>query len=105
MTPTTAIAALDRQLAAHGQTISLKRGSATARTGKGFVRGYEVEKVVGLVTLADRKVVCSPTAFGADLPRANDSFASLGKTGAVQEVEPIYMADTLVRIEMRVRLT
>lgn len=105
MTPTSAIASLDRQLAAHGQTVSLKRGAGAVRTGAGLVRGYDVEKVVGLITLADRRVICSPTDFGADLPRAQDAFLTQGKTGVVQEVEPIYMADTLVRIEMRVRLT
>lgn len=105
MTPAEAIADLDAELAEAGQTISLKRGSGTVRTGAGFVRGYDVEKVVGVITLADRKVIISPTDFGADLPRAQDLFLSQGKTGVVQEVEPIYMADTLVRIEMRVRLT
>lgn len=96
---------LDRQLAAHGQTIQLRRGAAgTVREGPGFVRGYDVEKVVGLVTLADRKVIISPTDFGNDLPRASDDFATQGKLGKVQEVEPIYLADTLVRVEMRVRL-
>lgn len=105
MTPTTAIASLDRQLAQHGQTISLKRGAGAVRTGAGFVRGYDVEKIVGLITLADRRVVVSPTDFGADLPRAQDDVLIASRPGKVQEVEPIHMADTLVRIEMRVRLT
>lgn len=105
MTPAAEVSKLDRQLSQHGQTVALKRGSGTARTGKVFVRGYDIQYVVGLITLADRKVICSPTDFGADLPRAQDAYLSLGKSGVVQEVEPIYMADTLVRIEMRVRMT
>lgn len=105
MTPAEAIADLDAELAEAGQTISLKRGSGAVRTGTGFVRGYDVEKVVGLITLADRKVICSPTDFGADLPRAQDDVLIASRPGKVQEVEPIHMADTLVRIEMRVRLT
>ena len=104
-TPAGAIARLDAAIARRGQTIQLRRGAAgPVREGPGFVRGYDVEKVVGLITLADRKVIISPTDFGSDLPRASDDFASIGKLGKVQEVEPIYLAGTLVRIEMRVRL-
>jgi len=105
MTPSDAIAMLDRQLAQHGQTITLQRGSGVVRSGRGFVRSYKLEKVVGLITLADRTVISSPSDFGGDLPRAGDDFATAGKLGKVQEVEPIYLNDVLVRLEMRVRLT
>ncbi len=104
MTPVKAVALLDSQLVRHGQAVHLRRGSGAVREGLGFVRGYDVEKVVGLVTLADRKVIISPTDFGTDLPRAGDDFAANAKLGKVQEVNPIHLDDVLVRIEMRVRL-
>ncbi len=105
MKPSHAIAMLDRQLTRHGQNVSVRRGVGAVRSGPGFVRGYEVEKIAGLITLADRKVILSPTDFGSDLPRAGDDFSTAGKLGKVQDVEPIHLADVLVRIEMRVRMT
>lgn len=96
---------LDDGMADSGQSIALRRGSGQPHSCRGVVRGYEVEKVVGLITLADRRVIVSPTGLGAfGLPKANDDFSTQGKLGKVQEVEPIYVDDTLVRVEMRVRL-
>lgn len=102
-TPAGMIARLDAAIARRGQTIALRRGTGTAHTCRAKVTGYEIEKVVGLVTLADRKVIVSPTGLGAyDIPKANDDFTTQGKLGKVQEVEPIYVDDVLVRVEMRV---
>lgn len=100
------IAKLDRDLARKGQSVALRRGATgTVYEMRGFVRGYEIEKVVGLVTLADRKVIVSPTGLGAfGLPQDGDDFATNGKLGKVQEVEPFHYDDVLVRVEMRVRM-
>lgn len=105
MTPAAAITMLDRQLEMHGQTVALRRGTGSVHSCPAFVRGYDIEKVVGLVTLADRKVIASPTGLGAfGIPRLNDDFSTQGKLGKVQEAEPIYVQDVLVRIELRVRM-
>lgn len=106
MTPNEAIAMLDRQIAAHGQTITLKRGSAAEHGCKAFVRGYKPEAIAGLITLADRQVVVSPTGLGTfGVPAGGDRFATNGRQGTVQaDVNPIYIDDVLVRVEMRVRL-
>ena len=106
MTPQEAIAGLDRALSDCGQTVTLRRGvgGATA-TMRGFVRGYDIEKIVGLITLADRRVIISPTGLGAlGLPRGGDDFSTNGRLGKIQDdVNPIYVNDVLVRVEMRVR--
>jgi hypothetical protein len=106
MTPSHAIAMLDRQIAAHGQTIALKRGGAAEHSCKAFVRGYKPEAIAGLITLADRQVIVSPTGLGAfGVPADGDRFATNGRQGTVQpDVNPIYIDDVLVRVEMRVRL-
>lgn len=102
--PAGMIARLDAAIARRGQTISLRRGM-TIRTCKAVVRGYEIEKIVGLITLADRKVIVSPTGladFG--LPHGGDDFATNGRPGKIQDdIDPIYVDDVLVRVEMRVR--
>lgn len=105
MKPSQALAMLDRQLDLHGETIALRRGATgPVYEMQAFIRGYEIEKVVGLVTLADRKVIVSPTGLGAfGIPRLNDDFSGGGKLAKVQEAEPIYMGGVLVRVEMRVR--
>lgn len=107
MTPSKAIAMLDRQIAAHGQTIALRRGSAAQHNARAVVRGFKPEQFVGLVTQADRHVIISPTALGAfGIPMENDEVAIAGRIGRVQaDVEPIHIDDVLVRVNMRVRLT
>jgi hypothetical protein len=103
--PFQALLMLDQQLARHGHKIALRRGATgPVYEMRAFVRGYEIEKVVGLVTLADRKVIVSPTGLGAfGMPRANDDFAMDGLLAKVQEAQPIHLHDVLVRVEMRVR--
>jgi len=105
-TPAGAISRLDAAIARRGQTISLRRGGGALHTCKAVVRGYEPDQVVGLITLADRKVIVSPTGLGAfGLPQDGDDFAANGRLGKVQsDVNPIYLNDVLVRVEMRVRL-
>jgi hypothetical protein len=103
MTPAMAIAMLDRQIAKHGQTIDFKRG-ATTQAATGFVRGYETEQLVGMLTQKDRKVVVSPSSLGAFQPRENDDFNTGGKIGKVTAAEAIQIGTTIVRWNLRVTL-
>lgn len=115
MTPATAIAMLDRQLAAHGQAVKL-RPAATA-TGEvscaAFVRGYKPEELIGGITQQHSLVVMSPTDAGSfasgaaspldvRIPRKGNFVVVNGKPRAVQAGVGIYMGTTLVRIEATV---
>ena len=106
-TPAMEIAKLDRDLARKGQNVALRRGATGAvYTMRGFVRGYKIEKVVGLVTLADRKVILSPSGLSVfGVPKNGDDCSIAGSLGKVQEAEPIHYEDVLIRVEMRVRMT
>lgn len=106
MTPTEAISILDRQLAKHGQAIAFRRGGSE-QSSVGFVRGYKPEQLVGLVTQQDREVIVSPSSLGTFEPRENDDFAITAgsRLGKVMSAEPIHIGSTLVRWNIRVRLT
>ena len=106
MTPAQAIAMLDRQLSAHGQAIAFGRGPAE-QSAVGFVRGYKAEQLVGLITQQDREVIVSPSSLGSFQPRENDDFAVTAgpKVGKVMAAEAIHVGTTLVRWNLRVRLT
>lgn len=106
MTPDQAIAMLDRQLSAHGQAVVFKRG-AVEQTAVGFVRGFKAEQLVGLITQQDREVIVSPSSLGSYQPRENDDFVITAgvKLGKVMAAEPVHIGATLVRWNIRVRLT
>lgn len=106
MTPQDAIASLDRQMAEHGQAIAFKR-AASEQAAVGFVRGYKAEQLVGMITQQDREVIVSPSSLGSFQPRENDDFIIVGgaKLGKVMAAEPIGIGATLVRWNLRVRLT
>ncbi|MCF1744732.1 hypothetical protein [Paradevosia shaoguanensis] len=105
MTPEYAIAVLDRQIAAHGQPLALRRGTGAQHNARGFIRGYKPDELIGLVSQADRNVTISPSSLGAyGLPKAQDDFSSNGQRGKVEDVEPIHIGETLVRVNLRVRL-
>lgn len=107
MTPSAAIAALDRQLARHGQTVILRRGNTTLgeATIKAFVRGVKAEEVAGEVTQTDRMVVLSPSGLGAfGEPAAGTMVVINGKPSTiVGKPELIKLNDVLVRINMVVK--
>lgn len=104
MTPTDAIAALDRQISAHGQSVAFKRG-ATGQTARGFVRGLKPEQLVGLLTQASRMVTVSPTTLASYVPKKDDVFGTNGAQGTVVAVEPIYIGSTIVRWNIVVTMT
>lgn len=107
MTPATAIAMLDRQIAAHGEDVILRKtNSATGQvTVRAKVRDYEPQEFVGLVKQGDNEVIVSPTgleSFG--LPVVNGYVVIAGAAKRVEgPPNVIRVAGTVVRIEMQVR--
>lgn len=105
MTPAAAIAMLDRQVDAHGQTVTFHRG-ATTLAMRGFVREFKPEQLVGLITEQDRLVVLSPSVLSTyGTPKELDDVSIASKLGKVQSVGTTHIDDTLVRLEVRVRLS
>lgn len=113
MTPKRAVAALDRQIAAHGQTVTIRRvvpnGPAIEATIRAFVRGYRPEEITDGITLGHSQVVLSPTdlkdtPFWGDqnLPRATDAVVISGRKRNVSAPNPVKMNDVLVRINLAV---
>lgn len=115
MTPATAIAQLDRQLAAHGQAVKLRPGSTA--TGEvvctAFVRGFKPTELIGGLTQQHSLVVLSPTDAGSfasgnaspldtRVPKAGNFIVVAGKPRKVTAGVGIYMGTTLVRIEATV---
>lgn len=111
MTPAAAIAALDRQIAVHGQHVTLQRivanGPPVAIPIRAFVRGYAIEELVGGIVQGDRQVILSPTGltgpFAVDAPRRNDSVWIEGREHNIEAPDPVRVASRLVRINLQVR--
>jgi hypothetical protein len=110
VTPADAIAMLDRQLAAHGEDVELRRGSAAAPTKTGtiraFVRGYKPEELINGLTQKDRNVILSPTGLGAIAwpgdPVEGDFATVNGRLCHVGAVGVIKLDGTPVRYELQV---
>lgn len=107
MTPTNAIAMLDRQLAKHGSTVKLFRGEIEVSI-KGFPRGYKPDEIGSGISQGDSQVVISPThlqgsAFQAVLPRKLDQVEYGGRRRNVENVDAVLLDDVVVRINMQVR--
>lgn len=105
MSPSDAIAMLDRQIAAHGQRVVFRRGQGTPVATTGFVRGYQAEQLIGLITQADRNVTVSPTGLGTFVPAPQDQVSLDGAVGVVQYAEPVRMGTVNVRYNVRVRMS
>ncbi|KRE02593.1 hypothetical protein ASE61_15055 [Bosea sp. Root670] len=115
MTPAQAIAALDRQLAQHGETVTLQRlaGAAVAQevTVPAFVRGFAPQELVNGITQQDSKLILSPTDLsgwssgGVDspVPVKNNRIVIAGRVRAVEAAAGIRLGGVLVRIECTVR--
>lgn len=107
MTPADAIAMLDRQLAAHGEDISLRHmtggAAASTETVRAFVRGYKPDEVVGAIQQGDGKITLSPNGL-AQPPKFNDKAVVGGvKVRNIQAVEEIRLAGVVVRYNLQVR--
>lgn len=120
------IASLDAHLRARGTDVTLRRvtGSAPSTTNhdvnvRAAVRSYTAEELVGDVKQTDSHVIISPTQILAagwpgtgevasatvadpSLPRRLDKLVIAGRVRAIEAVDPIYVNNELVRVEMRV---
>ncbi|KNY18227.1 hypothetical protein AKG11_03580 [Shinella sp. SUS2] len=104
MRPDRAIAMLDRQLASHGSKVVFARQGAPQHEARAFVRGYTSEELVGLIEQADRKLVVSPTSLAGFMPKKKDRVTASGKSGTVEDVDPVEIDGVVVRFNIRVRL-
>lgn len=113
MTPDTAIAMLDRQLAAHGQTVTVRRYTDPKDPERpkveladipAFVRAVSADVVAGDIKATGSKVTLSPTDISSFWPlTASDKIVIDGRERAVlAPVKPVMMADTLVRCDLMV---
>lgn len=112
MTPEQAIAALDRQIEAHGQSVVFRR--YTASTGnprpktdhdcRAFVRPVKAEELVGSIINTFSAAVLSPTGFPAELLpiRKGDKLVIDGTERNIELPKPIKMNDVLVRYDLMV---
>lgn len=113
MTPAAAIASLDRQLAAHGQDVVLRRytgvGSARASTDatvRAIVRDYRPDELVGGITQGDTQVVLSPTdvlAGGGPMPQKGDQIVVDGKPRTIAAAPPVRVGNTVARFNVQVK--
>lgn len=107
MTPAQAIAALDRQLAAHGQTVILRKGNTMAgqATVRAFVRGVTADDIVGNITQTDKKVTVSPTGLEAYGTPGSNTIAVIdgAPSNIIGKPEVIKINDIVVRINMMVK--
>lgn len=105
MTPAGAIALLDRQIAAHGEAITITRG-ATTQAARAFVRRAVVDPIVAGADAAQATtmLVLSPTGLSAITAPARGDIVTLGGRDAfLDEAEPIRIADTIIRWNLKVK--
>ncbi|WP_264045527.1 hypothetical protein [Methylobacterium flocculans] len=103
MTPAAAIAALDRQISAHGQAVTLQRLNPASASGlRAFFRGYKPDELAGGIQQGDSTAVLSPTGLGA-LPKRLDRLDVSGRVRTIQAVEPVEMKGVLVRVNLWLR--
>lgn len=114
----TEIADLDYSLDADGQTITLTRGAASVDCAA-FVRGLQGDPLTDTVRQQDFTVIISPTQIAAavwpsapdspaaaldpSIPAKGDKVTIAGRLYTAQSVLPIFIADTLVRINIKVK--
>jgi hypothetical protein len=107
MTPAQMIADLDEALARVGSTVALRKTNTTTGqvTVKARVRFYAPAEIAGIIEQGDSKVVLSPTGLGAFgvPPQGGFVVTADGTPRRIITPTPIYVADTLVRIELQVR--
>lgn len=123
MTPASAIASLDKQLAEHGEDCILRRkeGSPLVEkdvTVRASVRGLRGAEIVGTATQAYSMAVISmtqilaggwpaghvvtPGAVDPRLPRPNDFLVVKGKQRQIMFADPIAVDGTVVRVNLTV---
>lgn len=108
MTPAAAIAALDRQIAAHGEPVTLRRIGAptdTTLATSAFVRRAAVDPLAAGADAAQAgtTVILSPTGLTTCVPPLRgDQITVGGRLAHIEEVETIRMGSTVVRYNLRV---
>lgn len=106
MSPEQAIAALDRQIALHGQDVVLRRGTADYPM-RGWVRGYRPDELAGGIQQGDSDVVLSPTDLAAagfpGPPKRLDVLVTAGRARSVQLADPVQIGGKTVRHNLQVR--
>ncbi|MBX4944635.1 hypothetical protein [Rhizobium binae] len=106
MTPEQAIAALDRQIAAHGQPVKIRQANTAVGevSARAIVRGMKPEEIAGAITQSDRRVVFSPTGIAQILPKSGGFIVIDGApVSIVGKPELIEVNGVLVRINVAVR--
>lgn len=108
MTPAEAIAMLNEQIAAHGQSILVKErhdGSSQTLSARAFVRGFKAAELVGGLMQGDSMVVLSPTTLAAWTGgvKTGHFIEIAGVTRSVKSIETVRMDDVVVRINVQVR--
>ena len=110
MTPQQAIAQLDRAIAQYGQTVTLRRGTATAppvtATVKAHVRGFKPDEPIGGIDQYDSLVILSPSGLSGwpgGAPKKDDWITIDGRVRSIVAAEAVKMNDVLVRVELQVK--
>lgn len=117
---------LDAMLRSDGQQVTLRRIVGTTNQTAvdcqcwAFVRGYKANELAGAIIQGDSAVILSatdiieaqwpggqpvtspPGATDLRVPRKGDKVIIEGKTRNVEYAEPIYVANTLHRIKLKV---
>ena len=105
MTHAAAIAMLDRQIAAHGEPVTLRRIGTPDTTFdvSAFVRRATVDPIVpgGDAAQAGTTVVLSPTGLTMT-PTRGDQADIAGRRVNIEEVETVRMGATVVRWNLKV---
>lgn len=109
---TEAIAVLDRQLAAKGQTITWRRysGLGEGRVAadvavRASVRDYQPREIVGGIVAGDTRVILSPTdvaTAGRGWPVIGDVVVIDGRERRVSAAPVTRLNDQVVRIDLQV---
>lgn len=108
MTPNAAIAMLDRQIAAHGEPVTLRRiGNASDITlaVRAFVRRASVDDLApgADAAVADTMLVLSPTGLTTFVPPMRGDQADIaGRRVNVKQVETVRMGASVVRYNLMV---
>lgn len=102
MTPAHAIAALDRQLAEHGEPVSLKLGDGAAVSVPAFVRDAKREPLAAGISQSMRRVTLSPTGLQGVIPKVDDQIriGAEGFSVLSQAPEVIRIGSTVVRVNI-----
>lgn len=107
MTPAAAIAMLDRQIAAHGEPVTLRRiGSPdTTLDVRAFVRRAAVDDLAPAAdaAVADTMLVLSPTGLTTFVPPLRGDQADIaGRRVNIEQVETVRMGAAVVRYNLMV---